>query len=120
MLGSRFFWRGRIFRQLLFAVCIITIMRTKSNKSKSAADIWQRVIEFEGELPLSAARALLKLHFSEHDQMVMDGLSAKASAGILSPQEQLDIDTFERLGCLLDIIHSKARQALKKKPKRAS
>jgi hypothetical protein len=23
---------------------------------------------------------------------------------------------FERLGCLLDIVHSKARQALKKKP----
>ncbi len=50
----------------------------------------------------------------------MNGLSAKARAGTLTPDEQIDIDTFERLGSLLDIVHSKARQALKRKPKRAS
>ncbi len=49
----------------------------------------------------------------------MDALSSKARAGTLSAQEQTVLDTFERLSCLLDILHSKARQALKK-PKRAS
>jgi len=50
----------------------------------------------------------------------MKKLSIKARGGRLTPSEQVELDTFERLGCLLDIIHSKARQALKKKPKRAS
>jgi len=30
------------------------------------------------------------------------------------------VSEVERLGCLLDIVHSKARQALKKKPKKAT
>jgi hypothetical protein len=50
----------------------------------------------------------------------MEELSKKARADALTPPEQADLDTFERLGCLLDIVHSKARQALKRKPKRAS
>jgi hypothetical protein len=50
----------------------------------------------------------------------MGELSAKTQAGRLTQEEQTVLDTFERLGCLLDIVHSKARQALKKKPKKAS
>jgi len=50
----------------------------------------------------------------------MHELSAKARAGTLTAQEQIILDTFERLGCLLDIVHSKARLALKRKPKKAS
>ena len=50
----------------------------------------------------------------------MDTLSAKARSGTLTSQEQIEIDTFESLGCLLDIIHSQARRALKKQPKQAS
>ena len=83
-------------------------------------DLWQRVVEFRGELSPSAARALLKLGFSARDQARMGELSTKARAGGLTGQEQTVLDTFERLGCLLDIVHSKARQALKKKPKKAT
>jgi len=50
----------------------------------------------------------------------MRDLSAKARAGTLTPQQQIELDTFESLGCLLDIVHSQARRALNKKPKRAS
>ena len=75
---------------------------------------WQRVIEFRGDLSPSAARALLKLQFSERDHALMGELSRKARAGTLSPPEQMQLDTFERLGCLLDIVHSKAREVLKK------
>jgi hypothetical protein len=91
-------------------------MRTDEN----SAAIWRRVIQFEGELSPSAARSLLNLHFSERDHALMHELSAKARAGTLTAQEQTELDTFERLGCLLDIVHSSARRALKKKPKRAS
>jgi hypothetical protein len=77
---------------------------------------WQRVIEFQEQLAPSAARALLTFGFSEHDHVLMSQLSAKARAGTLTPDEQTELDTFERLGCLIDIVHSKARQALKNGP----
>jgi hypothetical protein len=77
-------------------------------------------INLEGELSPPAARALLKFGFSERDHALMNELARKARSGTLTSQEQFDLDTYERLGCLLDILHSKARQALKKKRKRAS
>ena len=78
------------------------------------------MIQFEGEVSPAAARGLLKFGFSEQDHVRMAELATKAGAGTLSRSEQDELDTFERLGCILDILHSKARQALKKKPKRAS
>jgi hypothetical protein len=68
------------------------------------------MIQFDGDLSASAARSLLKFGFSSRDYERMQQLSAKARAGALSRQEQVDIDTFERLGCLLDILHSHARR----------
>jgi hypothetical protein len=98
----------------------LTTMKTKPSASTQSAAIWQHVIQFKGELSPAAARALLKFGFSEHDHDRMKELATKARAGTLDPSEQAELDTFERLGCLLDIVHSQARQALKKKPKRAS
>ena len=96
-------------------------MKTDTLATDPSAVIWQGVVEFQGALLPSAARALLKLQFSERAHARMDELSRKARAGTLTPQEQAELDTFERLGCLLSILHSKARQALsQKKPKRAS
>ena len=95
-------------------------MKTKTITADPSAELWQRVVEFRGEIAPSAARALLKMGFSERDHALMDELSAKARTGTLSAQEQTVLDTFERLACLLDIVHSKARQALEKKPKKAS
>jgi hypothetical protein len=85
--------------------------RKKATPGKDAA-IWERAIRFEGGLSPTAARAFLKLHFSQHDMQRMRELSARARAGTLTPQEQEEIETYERLGCLLDILHSKARRAL--------
>ena len=98
----------------------IIVMKVTTRATDHGTAIWRRVIKFERPLSPSAARALLKLRFSDRDHALMNDLSAKARAGTLTPEEKIDIDTFERLGCLLDILHSKARQALKKKPKRAS
>lgn len=95
-------------------------MKPKKQIGSKRALGWQSAIEFEGELTPPAARALLRFGFSERDHAHMEKLATKASAGALSPLEQVELDTFERLGCLLDIIHSKARQALKRKPKQAS
>jgi hypothetical protein len=77
------------------------------------AAIWERAVMFDQKLSPTAARALLQVRFSEQDQQQTNVLSAKARAGMLSPHEQVDLDNYERLGCLLDIVHSKARIALK-------
>jgi hypothetical protein len=96
-------------------------MNSNATVSDTGAAIWQRVVELQGTLSSVSARALLKLQFSERDHALMADLSAKARAGKLSSQEQATLDTFERLGCLLDILHSKARMTLQqKKPKQAS
>jgi len=39
-------------------------MRTKTATLDPSAEIWQRVVEFQGEVAPSAARALLKIAFS--------------------------------------------------------
>jgi hypothetical protein len=95
-------------------------MKTGTLAPDPSTAIWQRLVEFQGPLSPSGARALLKLQFSQRDHALMDELSRKARAGSLTPQEQAELDTFERLACLLGILHSKARQALKKRPRRAS
>jgi hypothetical protein len=77
--------------------------------------LWKRLIHLEGDLPPTAARALLKLGFSGQDQERMRELSAKARAGTLTAREQDDMEAYERFGCLLDILHSYARRALKKR-----
>lgn len=72
-------------------------------------------IRLEGELTLVQARALLKLRFSTEDRQRMRQLSAKARGGTLTFQEEAEINTYEQLGCLLDVFHSKARRALARK-----
>lgn len=111
-ISKAFRWRHR---QLT-----ITGMKSEPLTSDRGSAIWQRVIQFQGKLSPRAARALLQFQFSERAHARMAELSAKARTGALSAQEQAELDTFERLGCLLDIVHSKARRALKKNPKRAS
>jgi hypothetical protein len=88
-------------------------MSKRTSEAKPAA-IWERVIQLEGKLSPTAARALLKLRFSSSDQQRMRELSAKARAGSLSSTEEVEVTTYEQLGCLLDILHSKARRALAK------
>ena len=90
-------------------------MKTNGFISNPSAAIWQRVIDFDGDLSPTAARALLRVRFSERDHAFLDELSVKARTGSLIADEQTQLDTFERLGCLLDILHSQARRALKKK-----
>jgi hypothetical protein len=90
-------------------------MRNQTATTEASKAIWEKVIQLDKGLSPTAARALLKVRFSGRDHDRMRQLSAKARAGTLTIPEQLQIDTFEQLGCLLDILHSKARRALKKR-----
>ncbi len=77
-----------------------------------AVAAWDHGLHFGESISPTAARALLKIQFPPPDVERMQELAAKARHGALSPSEEIEIDTFERLGCLLDILHSKSRRVL--------
>ena len=89
-------------------------MKSETARLNTDAAIWERVIQFQGQLSIAAARALLKVQFGAEDLERMHYLAAKAQNGTLTEKEGIELDTYERLGCLLDILHSKARRALKR------
>lgn len=88
-------------------------MKTTAIPELPAVAAWDHVMHFEESISPTAARALLKIKFKQPDVERMQGLAAKAREGKLSVSEEIEIDTFERLGCLLDILHSKSRRVLK-------
>lgn len=90
-------------------------MATDLDATDIAAAIWDRVIRFQVEPSPTAARAILKLRFPDSDQERMSELAAKARRGSLSADEQRESDTYERLGCLLDVLHSQARRVLSRR-----
>lgn len=59
------------------------------------------------------AQDILGLDFSESDKQRMQELSAKARAGALTAEEDIEAGRYEMLGHLLGILQSKARQSLK-------
>lgn len=81
----------------------------------SDAAILHRLIRpDQSNLPAAAARAILKIDFEQSDRDRMRALAQKARDGTLTPDEQVETDNYERVGHLLDILHSKARRSLKK------
>jgi hypothetical protein len=77
--------------------------------------IWNRLIQPErDDLSPDAARSILRIEFSEIDKARMHELAQRAQEGTLSESEQVEIDSFCRVGRLLDLMHSKARRSLKR------
>jgi hypothetical protein len=83
----------------------------------SEAAIWTRVIqpEVNGFSP-EVARSIVSLDFCPEDRERMQKLAAKAQEGTLSPDEETEIDTFEKVGHVLSLMKAKAKVSLKKKP----
>ena len=87
-------------------------MRSLTKTSTGYSAVWKPTIQFRGSLSASAARSILNFGFSTHDHERMHELSAKARAGTITLAEKAQMETFERLGCVLDILHSQARKSL--------
>jgi len=85
-----------------------------SVESTSESAIFERIV-LAGVPALSpeAARSLLSLAFSPGDTQRMHVLAEKARQGSLTPDEQQEIDNYERVGHYLSILQSKARLALR-------
>jgi len=91
-------------------------MPSTTTVSRDGVSILNRLIRPDrGTLPATAARAFLKIDFDDSDRQRMRDLSQKARDGTLTPDEQAEIDSFELVGHLLALLHSTARQSLKKR-----
>ncbi|MCZ6651542.1 MAG: hypothetical protein O7D91_00730, partial [Planctomycetota bacterium] len=64
--------------------------------------------------PADAAKGILSLKFPQDDVDRMKELAEKARKGALTPEEQAQADSYERIGNFLGLLHSKARISLKK------
>lgn len=82
--------------------------------SSNEAEILSRVIApDEPTLPLNAAQIFLTFDFRQEDRERMNVLAEKAREGVLSTEEQTEIDCYERVGHFLSLLRSKARLSLK-------
>jgi len=78
------------------------------------AEILARVImPEEPNLSSDAAKSILALKLSDHDQGRMGYLAEQARQGVLTDREREEIDGYVRVGSLLGILQSKARRSLR-------
>jgi hypothetical protein len=86
---------------------------THQTDPSSEAAIFARVwAEAEGGLTPTLARHIVKLAFSANDKARMLELGRKNQEEGLTEAESTELDNFIKVGDLLAILQSKARQAL--------
>ena len=77
------------------------------------AEILIRTIQPEqGGLSSEAARAILRFQLTGDDKDRVNELAAKARAGTLAALERAELDDYERITALLELMQSKARLSL--------
>ena len=94
-------------------------MKTASLTPETEAEVWLRILHPDKELSPRVARAILGLSFPKNDISRMHELSTKARAGTLTPEEDAEMDNFERAGSILSTLKSKARQVLRRSSRSA-
>jgi uncharacterized protein YnzC (UPF0291/DUF896 family) len=81
----------------------------------SEAAILSRLIRPEADtLTPEAAEGFLQIKFEQCELDRMHELAVKNQEGLLTPREQDEMENYRRVSFLLDLMHSKARRALKK------
>ncbi len=89
------------------------MQKTKSSSLEAA--ILSRVVQpNRDDISLASARAFLKLDFAADDRQRMHQLALKNQDGRLSQSEEYELDSYIRVGRLIDLLGAKARLSLKK------
>ena len=83
------------------------------NATSESAIFERIVLPSEPGLNQQAAQSILAMQFGPEDRERMQVLADKARPGSLTPDEEKEIDNYERVGHYLAILQSKARVALK-------
>jgi hypothetical protein len=81
--------------------------------SKAGEDIfWRQILAPLDDLPPVAAREILRMKLGKSQVARINRLLARSGEGVLSEQEQAELDGYLQFGNLLTLMHSKARIAL--------
>jgi hypothetical protein len=77
--------------------------------------IWSRILDVEhGDWSPEMARGMLSITLSDADRERMNELAEKAAAQVLTPDEEIDIESYRQVSRLLELMKVKARIALKR------
>jgi hypothetical protein len=91
-------------------------MSATVNNRLSEVAIFGRLLDAaKGKMSHELADFILTLGFREKDQAQMKELAARNQDGLLSAEEQDELQSYLKGSHLLALVHSKARTALKKK-----
>jgi hypothetical protein len=86
-----------------------------STIAESGTEILARAIVPQGgDIPVDAARVFLSFRLDPTDENRVNELAERARDGSLSGVEREELDEYERVTALLELIQSKARLALKR------
>jgi len=89
-------------------------MKTGPLAPNTEVEVWLRILHPDEAMSPRVACALLGLSIAKNDVRRMRELSAKARAGTLTVEEDSEMDNFERVGSILSILKSRARQVLQR------
>jgi hypothetical protein len=90
-----------------------TIQATLDERTSEIA-IFARLIKAnDGDLSHDLARYILTLGFDDQDQARMRELAEKNQRGVLTSQEEQELQNYVKVGHMLALLHSKARRSLK-------
>jgi hypothetical protein len=82
--------------------------------SHEAAILARTIRPDNADLSEDAARSLLGLKLTDPDRARVNELVAKACEGSLSEKERGELNEYERVASLLELLQSKARLSLKR------
>jgi hypothetical protein len=85
-----------------------------TNTDRGAEILARTIMPNEGNLPVEAARSILHFRLAQADYERVNALAAKARAGTLTAEERAELDEYERITCLVELMQSKARLSLKR------
>lgn len=90
-------------------------MSTDTSTSSSTVAIFARLFDPDRiELSPDLAAMLLKITFDQQDRDRMHELAARNREAGLTPEEEAELDSYLQVGCLLDVMHARARVAQRK------
>lgn len=75
----------------------------------------QKATQLKGKLSPTAARALLKLQMSSDVEEHMRRLLKKGKLGTLTAEEHEQMNAYEHMVCVIDMLHARAKSTLSSK-----
>jgi hypothetical protein len=88
-------------------------MPTAAVETFDTAILTRAISPARSTLSRTAAQEILQWDFPREDKQRMAELSAKARAGALSAEEEAEIDSYVRVGHIVNLMQAKARLAIK-------